>query len=206
MAFAGCQGFVVALLRIGVVRVGWTNVVGSIVDEPSQGVDDSRVKHARIVIVTRGRRSGTRRSCASKREAHLRRTTRVAYKAKVDSLRLCSFPPNAYCDCQTSDVDDSRKTPRPETYPTQSPSRDSEIHRRQRSLYYSIDTDIAAPGHICLTYTTDGTPEKHRAAPVDGRAKASLNGRPETNTQRPADNVGEAGSPATTWPRRPSWT
>jgi hypothetical protein len=40
---------------------------------------------------------------------------------------------------------------------------------------------------------------ENRLAPFDGCAKVLLNGRPATPTIEPADDVGTAGSPATTW-------
>jgi hypothetical protein len=124
----------------------------------------------------------------------------------VDSLRLCSFPTHTKSNLRQGHL--PLDTPAVERHHT------SRSHRRQTPDHFGdiaaytppIDIDTAAPGHIRLTYTTDDSPTRYHAAPIDGRAKASLNGRPETTTQRPADHVGEAGSPATTWPRRPSWT
>ena len=47
---------------------------------------------------------------------------------------------------------------------------------------------------------TNTTDHGNRLAPLDGCAKVLLNGRPATTTVEPADDVGTAGSPATTWP------
>ena len=169
-----------------------------------------RVKHARIE--TRGRRSGTRAVLvvSAKRSSpapnNARRITAEWIRYVFVHFRRTHIEAPTRLTWATP-----ARSPaaRDITSYTQSPSTRRETLEPvgdTAACAPPIDTDTAAPGHIRLTYTTDGTPKRSRAAPVDGRAKAILNGRPETITQRPADHVGEAGSPATTWPRRPSWT
>lgn len=70
----------------------------------------------------------------------------------------------------------------------------------------SLAIDTRPPAHLLDTLAHDTTRPTYttdhgiRLAPLDGCAKVLLNGRPATTTVEPADHVGTAGSPATTWP------